>query len=193
MTPRVPCRPPEPPTTQDGPPLPPGPPCRLRRHWLALAAPLGLGLLLPGWAAAHGAATHPGARPAPPPEQTDWGIAGRRAQARTVHVRMSDAMRFTPDRLRVKQGETLRLVIHNDGRMLHEFVIGTGPVLDEHAALMQKFPDMEHDQPYMAHVPPGRTGEIVWTFNRAGAFKFACLIAGHYTAGMFGDIIVETP
>jgi uncharacterized cupredoxin-like copper-binding protein len=28
---------------------------------------------------------------------------------------------------------------------------------------------MEHDEPYMAHVPPGKTGEIVWTFNRAGA------------------------
>jgi uncharacterized cupredoxin-like copper-binding protein len=42
----------------------------------------------------------------------------------------------------------------------------------------------------MAHVPPGRTGEIVWTFNRAGDFRFACLIAGHFDAGMVGDLRV---
>jgi uncharacterized cupredoxin-like copper-binding protein len=40
--------------------------------------------------------------------------------------------------------------------------------LDEHAALMVKFPEMEHDEPYMAHVGPGKSGEIVWTFNLAG-------------------------
>ena len=50
---------------------------------------------------------------------------------------------------------------------------------------------MEHDEPYMAHVPPGQTGEIVWTFNRAGRFEFACLIAGHYQDGMKGVITVE--
>ena len=42
----------------------------------------------------------------------------------------------------------------------------------------------------MAHVPPGKTGEIVWTFNRAGEFEFACLIAGHYQGGMVGTIKV---
>jgi uncharacterized cupredoxin-like copper-binding protein len=49
---------------------------------------------------------------------------------------------------------------------------------------------MEHDEPYMAHVGPGKTGEIVWTFNRAGDFDFACLIAGHYQAGMVGKVKV---
>ena len=60
----------------------------------------------------------------------------------------------------------------------------------KHADLMVKFPNMEHDEPYMAHVPPGKTGEIVWTFNRAGEFEFACLIAGHYQGGMVGTIMV---
>lgn len=91
---------------------------------------------------------------------------------------MSDSMRFTPDRIQVKQGETVRLSIRNEGQVMHEFVIGTKKELDEHAALMMKFPGMEHSEPYMAHVAPGKTGEIVWTFNRAGEFDFACLIAG---------------
>ena len=55
---------------------------------------------------------------------------------------------------------------------------------------MVKFPTMEHDEPYMAHVKPGESGEIVWTFNRPGDFDFACLIAGHYQAGMVGKIKV---
>jgi uncharacterized cupredoxin-like copper-binding protein len=62
--------------------------------------------------------------------------------------------------------------------------------LQAHAALMKKFPKMEHDEPYMAHVAPGKTGEVIWTFNRAGEFEFACLISGHYDAGMLGTISV---
>ncbi len=124
-------------------------------------------------------------------EQKPWGIAGNaKAVKRTINIAMTDNMRFTPDKIEVKQGETIRFVIKNEGKMLHEFVIGTKKELDEHAALMLKFPTMEHDEPYMAHVPVGKTGEIVWTFNRAGNFDFACLIAGHYQAGMVGKISV---
>ena len=79
---------------------------------------------------------------------------------------------------------------NNRGRPLYQLVIGTQQALDEHAALMQKFPDMAHDEPCMAHVAPGKTGAIVLTFNRAGEFGFACLIADHYQAGMAGRVIV---
>ncbi len=124
-------------------------------------------------------------------EQKEWGIAGdAKAVKRVVVVAMSDNMRFAPDRIEVKQGETIKLVIKNEGKQLHELVIGTRKVLDEHAALMAKFPNMEHDEPYMAHVPPGKTGEVIWNFNQAGEFEFACLIAGHYQAGMLGKINV---
>jgi uncharacterized cupredoxin-like copper-binding protein len=124
-------------------------------------------------------------------EQKLWGIAGEaNAVSRTVRFRMSDDMRFAPNRIEVREGETIRFVLKNDGKLMHEFVIGTKQELDQHAALMVKFPDMEHDEPYMVHVAPGKTGEVVWTFNRAGEFDFACLIAGHYQAGMVGTIKV---
>ena len=124
-------------------------------------------------------------------EQKEWGIAGdAKAGIRTVQFTMTDSMRFTPDKLEVRQGETLRLVIRNKGSMLHEFVLGTKKELEEHAALMVKFPTMEHSEPYMAHVAPGKSSEIIWTFNRAGDFDFACLIAGHYQAGMVGKVKV---
>jgi len=124
-------------------------------------------------------------------EQKEWGIAGdAKAVKRTVTLSMSDNMRFTIDKIDVKQGETIRFVIKNSGKLLHELVIGTKKDLDEHAALMMRFPGMEHEEPYMAHVAPGKTGEIIWTFNKPGSFDFACLIAGHYQAGMVGKITV---
>lgn len=124
-------------------------------------------------------------------EQKPWGIAGDAKRAtRSIEVRMSDTMRFMPDRIEVRQGETIRFVHKNDGKVMHEFVLGTKKELDEHAALMRKFPEMEHDEPYMAHVGPGKTGEIVWTFNRPGEFFFGCLIPGHYEAGMIGTVKV---
>ncbi len=143
-------------------------------------------------AVAHGEAAHAGKKQMAVKEQKAWGIAGAaNAVKRTIDVGMSDDMRFTPARIDVKRGETIRFVLRNNGKLMHEFVIGTKKELDEHAALMVKFPNMEHDEPYMAHVAPGQTGEIVWNFNRAGAFDFACLIAGHYQAGMTGKIEVS--
>ena len=104
---------------------------------------------------------------------------------------MGDDMRFAPERLEVKLGETIRLVALNRGRVMHEIVIGTPQELRTHAEMMRKHPNMEHDEPYMAHVSPGKRGQIVWTFNRAGEFEFACLIPGHFEAGMIGRIVVR--
>ncbi len=147
---------------------------------------------LSGSAWAHGNEKHGKPPTQVKKEQKAWGIAGDANKVtRTVALKMTDKMRFTPDRVEVKLGETIRFVVQNDGKMLHELVIGTKKELDEHAALMLKFPNMEHDEPYMAHVDPGKKGEIVWTFNRAGEFDFACLIAGHYQAGMVGKILVS--
>ncbi len=124
-------------------------------------------------------------------EQKAWGIAGEtRDVQRTITIRMTDAMRFEPSRITVREGETVRLRAVNRGRVLHEIVLGTPQELRAHAELMKKHPGMEHDEPYMAHVAAGRRGDIVWTFNRAGTFDFACLIPGHFDAGMVGQIVV---
>jgi uncharacterized cupredoxin-like copper-binding protein len=124
-------------------------------------------------------------------EQKEWGIAGdAKAVKRTIEVSMSDDMRFTPARMEIKADETLKFILRNNGKVLHEFVLGTKKTLDEHAALMVKFPGMVHEEPYMAHVPPGKSDEMIWKFNKPGNFDFACLIAGHYQAGMVGKITV---
>jgi uncharacterized cupredoxin-like copper-binding protein len=140
---------------------------------------------------AHGAEDHKKKAGPVKKEQKEWGIAGdAKAAKKTIEIGMADNMRFTPDKIEVRQGETVKFVVKNSGKVMHEFVIGTRKENDKHAELMVKFPNMEHDEPYMAHVAPGKTGEIVWTFNRPGDFDFACLIAGHYQAGMVGKIKV---
>jgi uncharacterized cupredoxin-like copper-binding protein len=150
-----------------------------------------MALAAPAPALAHGPQGH-GAAKAVVKEQKPWGIAGDAKNARrTIEIRMSDDMRFTPDRIDVRLGETVRLVAVNAGQVLHEIVIGTPDELRSHAEAMKKHPTMEHDEPYMAHVDPGQRGEIVWTFNRTGTFEFACLIPGHFDAGMTGRITVS--
>ena len=138
---------------------------------------------------AHGNSTH--ASGPVIKEQKPWGIAGDASAARrTITLDMSDNMRFTPERISVKRGETVRLRVANKGQVMHEIVLGTPASLDEHAQMMLKFPTMEHGEPYMAHVSPGKSGDLVWNFNREGSFDFACLIPGHYQAGMRGTITV---
>lgn len=164
------------------------------RRQLAVAGLLASAALISAPVAlSHVGEKHPASRAGPfVKEQQQWGIAGEaRAVTRTIPIIMTDDMRFQPDRIEVREGETIRFVHRNVGKVLHEMVIGTKPALDQHAALMRQFPGMEHDDPWMAHVAPGGEGEIVWTFNRAGTFDFACLIPGHYEAGMVGQIVVE--
>ncbi len=141
----------------------------------------------------HGDAKHaPAKKKAIPTEEKAFGREGDPQKAvRTIHVDMSDKMRFSPDTITVKQGETVKFVVKNSGKIMHEFVLGTMNELKEHSALMQKFPGMEHADPYMAHVAPGKTETIVWQFTKAGNFHFGCLLPGHFEAGMVGKLAVK--
>lgn len=112
------------------------------------------------------------------------------AVARTITIDMTDNMRFTPADITIRQGETIRFVVANRGKMMHEMVIGTMDELKAHGELMKKHPTMEHDAPYMSHVSPGKKENLVWQFTEAGEFYYACLIPGHFEAGMIGKIKV---
>ena len=109
---------------------------------------------------------------------------------RTVSIDMDDTMHYSVDTVTVRQGETIRFVARNRGVLMHEMVLGTPQDIEEHAELMRKFPNMEHDEEYQLHVQPGSSGEMIWHFTRAGEFKFACLMPGHYEAGMVGKVVV---
>src|SRR5438045_377513 len=110
-------------------------------------------------------------------EETPFGMAADPAKAhRTVAITMDDTMRFAPASITVKRGETVRFVAKNRGNLLHEMVLGTRAELEAHAEMMRKHPDMEHDEPHMLHVAPGKTGEMGWRFTKVGNFLYGCLV-----------------
>jgi uncharacterized cupredoxin-like copper-binding protein len=159
---------------------------------LSMRFKLALALLAVGFfsAMAGASGTHTGGHGAA-------GIIGQPGKAarvgRTITITMLDSMRYSPARVTVNKGETVRFIVKNAGNMKHELVLGTEKELQEHYEVMKKNPEMEHEDDNMVTVQPGETGEIIWHFTRAGTIGFACLLPGHYEAGMKGTVRVKTP
>lgn len=110
--------------------------------------------------------------------------------SRTIDIIMDDHMRFTPSNIQVEAGETVRFFIKNVGQVPHEMVIGSIEELKAHAAEMLAAPGMEHEEPNMITLQPGKVGGLVWQFDQPGKVDFACLIPGHTEAGMVGTVEV---
>jgi uncharacterized cupredoxin-like copper-binding protein len=125
---------------------------------------------------------------------------------RTIQVDMNDSMRFTPDTLQVAAGEAVKLVVHNSGKLPHEMVLGSEAALKAHAVEMQKLAGKSTGQSsghadehhhgagndfIELSVNPGETKEWVIRFDKAQTLQMACLIPGHFEAGMKGQLLVE--
>jgi uncharacterized cupredoxin-like copper-binding protein len=116
--------------------------------------------------------------------------------AREVRVLMFDdgsekVMRYEPAVITVRKGEQVRFLRENGGTESHEFMLATVADNRKHAELMKKFPDMEHTEPNATRLAVSQHGELLWKFTKAGEFEYACLIPGHYEAGMHGKITVK--
>lgn len=111
--------------------------------------------------------------------------------SRTIEIRMDDNMRFEPQSIEVKKGETIRLQVSNAGAIAHELVLGPKHELLEHAEQMRQGSQHAHHSDNAITLQAGESGEILWTFKDSGVLDFACLIPGHYEAGMKGEAIVH--
>ena len=182
---------------------------RIQRALMIYSLSLGLAVCVSSWAAyeafernpewaagghAHGAEdahdTH--SAPANTPMQSAMVVD------RTLQVDMNDTMRFTPDLLEVAAGETLKLVVHNSGKLPHEMVLGSEAALKAHAIEMKQSKGHSggHDHGssndlLALSVKPGETKEWVIRFDQAQTLQMACLIPGHFEAGMKGQVIVQ--
>jgi uncharacterized cupredoxin-like copper-binding protein len=123
------------------------------------------------------------------------GVPGNpKKPARVIEVTMKEGegtMSYEPARIEVKRGEQIRFVLKNAGELAHEFVLASTADNLKHAALMQKYPDMEHDDPNGKTLQPKGNAEILWRFTKRGEFEYGCLIPGHREAGMTGKVIVK--
>ena len=125
-----------------------------------------------------------------------------RKVTRVIEVVATDNA-FSLKSLEVKDGETVRFVVRNDGLDPHELLIGTKSEHAEHLKMMRDMMAAQkkqggqsghaHAAPMMQHgsgvmVAPGKTESFVWTFARTADLEFACDIPGHYEDGMRGPI-----
>jgi uncharacterized cupredoxin-like copper-binding protein len=137
------------------------------------------------------------------------GTAGKAVSAtRTVNINMLDNL-YEPEKVLVKEGETIRFIVKNLGELVHEFNIGTSAMHIVHQKEMEMMVDhgalepdkinhakmkmdmgggktMMHNDPNSILLEPGKTGEVIWKFSNASKIEFACNVPGHYDAGMMG-------
>lgn len=116
------------------------------------------------------------------------------ANPRAIEIELSEGegtMAYRPHMVEVKRGETVRFMLKNKGALDHEFVLGTKADNSDHAKMMQSMPGMVHLEKNMTQVSSGQASELLWKFTKAGEFEFACLIPGHYEAGMHGTVVVK--
>ncbi len=115
--------------------------------------------------------------------------------ARTVDITMQETddarMLFRPDVIEVKRGEQVKFVLRNDGAADHEFMLDSAENNARHKMAMETDAFMGHGDPNGRRLAPKDSSEIVWRFTKPGTFEFACLIPGHYEAGMHGMVVVK--
>lgn len=135
------------------------------------------------------------------PQGMSGGKLGDPAKAtRTVEV-VATENAFSIKSLEVRDGETIRFILRNDGMDPHEFLIGTKAEHAEHLKMMRAMMEAQkkpggvhsHSGPMMDHasgvmVAPGKIATFFWTFSRTADLEFACDIPGHYEDGMRGPI-----
>ena len=138
------------------------------------------------------------------------GVPAPRGQGRPVKIEMNE-YGFGVKTVTVKVGETIRFMIANNGRELHEFNINTAAEHAEHRAMMatmqrhgmitrdkvisrtMTMPDgseMRHVEPNAVLVEPGESAEISWKFTKAGELLIGCNIPDHTESGMVATLKV---
>jgi uncharacterized cupredoxin-like copper-binding protein len=104
--------------------------------------------------------------------------------SRTVDVTMRD-IHYEPTGVAVKPGETVRFVFHNEGDIVHDAFIGDEAAQADHEKEMQDGGGKHHDDgEHAVTVDPGKTAELVYTFDKPATLVIGCHQAGHSSAGM---------
>jgi plastocyanin len=107
-------------------------------------------------------------------------VAGTSSAPRVVRIIASDALRFSPDTVTVKAGETVTFEVTTMGMRSHEFMVGPAADVAVDTA----------GTPEVADIAMMQTRSLTYAFDGPGPFAFACHTPGHYEAGMAGTIVV---
>jgi len=105
---------------------------------------------------------------------------GTAASPRIVRILATPRLRFVPELIRVKAGETITFEVTSMGMLSHEFMVGPAAAV---AADQEGTPEV-------ADIGMMETKSLTYTFYGPGPFAYACHAPGHYEAGMAGTIVV---
>ena len=117
------------------------------------------------------------------------GAASSSTAPKTVMLTLNE-FQFQPAEITANVGQPIKLVLKNNGTVLHDFVSTDAmvEVMEEHGA--------EHDMAGMetnmhAAVEAGQQSTLEFKATQPGTYTFYCTIAGHKEAGMVGKLIVK--
>lgn len=107
------------------------------------------------------------------PEATDSAAGGTQLDEREIKTFtvMGKPFSFTPDKITVKKGETVRIVFQNQ-EGTHDWVI------DEFSARTKV-------------LQAGQSETIEFYANKSGSFEYYCSVGNHRQMGMKGTLTVE--
>ena len=92
---------------------------------------------------------------------------------------------FSPASVTVPNGQPVRLVFHNTGKVAHDAFVGDEQAQMEHEREMgSAMGGMRHDSGDAITVEPGKTGSLTHTFRSGDQLLVGCHQPGHYAAGM---------
>jgi uncharacterized cupredoxin-like copper-binding protein len=111
------------------------------------------------------------------------------AADRTVEIRGLDTLEWDPATVEVKVGETITFSVTIEGKIPHDFTLGTADMQEEHEEEMASG-QMMLEEPNAFDLEPGETREMTWTFTTPGQVLYGCHEPGHYAGGMVGTIAV---
>lgn len=105
-------------------------------------------------------------------------------QPRVIEVQMTDNIKFVPDAVTVRQGETVTFRFRNTGHITHDAFLGDQAAQQAHEAEVKASPAAHSHGPNAITVAPGQTGDLTHTFDQPGTLEIGCHQPDHYRAGM---------
>lgn len=111
---------------------------------------------------------------------------------KVINVEANDQMRFIHKKFEAKAGETIKFVVKNTGKIMHEFAVGTKEEHMAHGKMMMNNPNMHHGASTgVISIEPGKTETLIWEFSKSMSAQLACNVPGHYQAGMHSEIKIK--